>query len=77
MGYPVRCGSVIVMVLFLAAGLVFFGSFAWDRLRKRRHRELASRTQHGTNQLVDGVASPAATEAALGGGFHGDGTHMP
>jgi hypothetical protein len=68
---------VIVMILFLAAGLVFFGSFAWDRRRKRRHRELASRTQHGANQLVDGVASPAATEGLLRGGFHGDLTHMP
>jgi hypothetical protein len=68
---------MILTVLAIAAGLVFFGSFAWDRVRKRRHRDLASRTQHGSNTLVDGVASPAAIEGGLAGGAQGNGSIGP
>lgn len=61
---------MIVTFVVAAAVIVFIGSFAWDRLRRRRHRALASRTQHGPT-MVDGVASPAAAEALMRGGYHG------
>ena len=62
---------MIVTVVVVAAVLVFIGSFVWDRLRRRRHRDLASHTQHEAPQ-VDGVASSAAAEALLRGGYQGD-----
>jgi uracil-DNA glycosylase len=67
---------VIVTMLILVAAVVFVGSFAWDRLHRRRRCELAARTPQGST-LVEGVPSAAAVESVLHDGFQGNTTHIP
>jgi hypothetical protein len=55
---------VIVTVVVAAGVTVFVGSFVWDRLRRRKHRALATQGNVGAGR-TDVVESALADESIL------------